>query len=220
MSTPRNIGALACGRSVEAGVASGAAQAAAHQGAAGPEWAVGTEAASDLLSRRHFVKIMSASFLLAGVGLTGCRRPVEKIVPFSRLPDGYVHGVAQYYATAMPVGEGAVPLLVRSEEGRPIKIEGNSAHPDQPSSNGSGGQHMGTDAAAQAALLGLYDPDRAARCASKGATITREEAFEFLRKSGERFAATGGRRLCFLVEGSSSPSRARLARLALSLIHI
>ena len=50
----------------------------------------------DGVSRRNFVKIMASSFALAGVGLTGCRRPVENIVPFTRMPEGYVHGLARY----------------------------------------------------------------------------------------------------------------------------
>jgi hypothetical protein len=71
---------------------------------------------TDPVSRRHFVKIMSASFLLAGFGLagSGCRRPEQKILPFSKMPENYIHGVPQYYATAMPVRGSAIPLLVRS----------------------------------------------------------------------------------------------------------
>jgi molybdopterin-containing oxidoreductase family iron-sulfur binding subunit len=88
---------------------------------------------TDGVSRRHFMKIMSASFLLAGFGLagTGCRRPVEKIVPFGKMPEDYVHGVPRFYATAMPTQTGAVPLVVKWHEGRPIKIEGNSLHPKE-----------------------------------------------------------------------------------------
>jgi hypothetical protein len=72
---------------------------------------------------------MSASFLLAGMGLSGCRRPEEKIMPFSRLPENYVHG-CRAYATAMPGRSSAVPLVARSNDGRPTKIEGNALHPD------------------------------------------------------------------------------------------
>ena len=56
-----------------------------------------------------------------------------------------------YFATSMPWPRGAIGLLVESHEGRPTKIEGN---PDHPSSRGA------TDVFAQAAILGLYDPDR------------------------------------------------------------
>ena len=66
------------------------------------EFPAGATELVDPVTRRHFMKIMSASFLLAGVGLTGCRRPVSNILPFSKQPEGYLHGVPQYYATAMP----------------------------------------------------------------------------------------------------------------------
>src|SRR5690349_19971246 len=68
------------------------------------EFPQGASEWSDPVSRRHFVKIMSASFLHGGFGLagSGCRRPVHKILPFNKMPENYVHGVPQYYATAMP----------------------------------------------------------------------------------------------------------------------
>ena len=71
---------------------------------------------SDPQSRREFVKVMGASLLLGGL-MTGCRRPVEKIEPFARNPEGYTHGVAQFYATSMPTRSGAIPLVVRTSEG-------------------------------------------------------------------------------------------------------
>ena len=67
---------------------------------------------------------------------------------------GRAKGTAKYEGLTMPTKGGAVPLLVRSHDGRPTKAEGNSGHPD---SNGS------TDVYAQAALLNLYDPDRSMR---------------------------------------------------------
>ena len=81
--------------------------------------------APDGKSRRDFIKIMGASFLLGGMGLTGCRRPEEALVPFSKMPHHYTHGVAQYFATSMPVRNSAIPLLVKSSDGRPTKVEGN-----------------------------------------------------------------------------------------------
>src|SRR5436190_17890937 len=137
------------------------------------EFPAGASEFTDPVSRRHFVKIMSASFLLAGMGAlgTGCRRPEEKILLFSKMPENYVHGVAQYFATAMPTRGSAIPLVVKSHEGRPTKIESNSLHPD---SNG------GTDRFAQASILNLYDPDRATRFKNKGDLTTSEAVFDAL----------------------------------------
>jgi molybdopterin-containing oxidoreductase family iron-sulfur binding subunit len=165
------------------------------------EFPEGASEWSDPVSRRHFVKIMGASFLLAGVGLTGCRRPVEKILPFGKMPENYIHGVPKYYATAMPTRGGAIPLLVKSHEGRPTKIEGNPEHPD---SNGS------TDVFAQASILNLYDPDRAQQYKRSGFPITREEAVDFLGQLATRFTANNGQGLAFLMQRSTSPSRERL----------
>jgi len=154
---------------------------------------------SDPVSRRNFVKIMSASFLLAGLGATGCRRPVENIYPYSKMPMNYVHGVPQYFATALPTRRTAIPLVVKSNEGRPTKIEGNPDHPD---SNG------GTDHLAQASVLSLYDPDRATRCARNGSGESRMAALDALAAISRGFGDGSG--LAFLLEQSSSPSRARL----------
>src|SRR3954470_21130657 len=84
------------------------------------EFPQGASEWSDPVSRRHFVKIMSASFLLAGFGFagSGCRRPVEKIEPFGKMPEDYVHGLPQFYATAMPTQAGAIPLVAKSNDGR------------------------------------------------------------------------------------------------------
>jgi len=109
------------------------------------------EAISDPVARRTFLKLMGASLALAGV--TGCtQQPAEKIIPYVRQPEEIVPGRPLFYATAMTLGGVATGLLVESHEGRPTKIEGNPEHPD---SLGA------TDVFAQAAILELYDPDRA-----------------------------------------------------------
>src|SRR6266478_936074 len=68
------------------------------------EFPQGASEWTDPLSRRHFVKIMSASFLLAGFGLagSGCRRPTEHLMPFGKAPEDYTYGASQFYATARP----------------------------------------------------------------------------------------------------------------------
>jgi len=165
------------------------------------EFPAGASEFSDPVSRRNFVKIMASSFALAGVGLTGCRKPVETIVPFSRMPEDYTHGVARFYATAMPTRTGAVPLVVKSHDGRPVKIEGNADHPD---SNG------GTNAWTQASILNLYDVDRAKRFTRGGNAVSKEEALGYLGQVAQKFAANQGAGLFFLTEPGNSPSRRRV----------
>ncbi len=165
------------------------------------EFPSGVNEMADPVSRRHFVQIMSASFLLAGFGLTGCRRPVETILPFSKAPENYVHGKPQFFATAMPTRGSAIPLLAKSNDGRPTKVEGNPQHPD---SNGA------TDRFAQASILGLYDPDRTIHFRKGANTTTREEGLSALSDLAGQAKTKQGAGLSFLLEQSSSPSRARL----------
>jgi MoCo/4Fe-4S cofactor protein with predicted Tat translocation signal len=165
------------------------------------EFPAGASELKDPISRRHFVKIMSSSFLLAGFGLTGCRRPEEKIYPFAKAPDHYVHGESQFFATAMPGRRAALPLLVTSHEGRPHNVAGN---PECPGHNG------GTDTFAQASLLDLYDPDRATRFRSSGREVSRESAMDHLVQLAASLAETKGQGAWFLMEESSSPSLARI----------
>ena len=170
-----------------------------------------SEMVEDGSSRRHFLKIMSASFALAGVATlgAGCRRPEEKLVPYGKQPENYTYGEAQYFATAMPTRTGAIPLVVKSYEGRPIKIEGNALFP---------GSNGGTDRYAQASILDLYDVDRARHFTKLGAggkqeIVSREEALSFLDGLSKKFSANQGEGLAFLAESSTSPSRARLQRI-------
>jgi len=152
-------------------------------------------------SRRSFLKYMGASVALAG--MSGCRWPAEEILPFARRPPGSVPGEPVSYATAMELGGVALGLLVTSYDGRPIKVEGNPAHP---ASRG------GTSAWAQASLLELYDPQRATRIVRREGGAARELSFdEFDRFAAEHFGRlrqAGGRGLAVLAEASDSPSLA------------
>ncbi|MCS7012244.1 MAG: TAT-variant-translocated molybdopterin oxidoreductase [Chloroherpetonaceae bacterium] len=154
---------------------------------------------SDPISRRKFLTIMGASFLLAG--LASCRRPVEKIVPYVKAPEDITPGIPQYYATTMPFGLSALGILVRSHEGRPNKIEGNERHP---SSLGA------TNAFAQAEILNLYDPDRSQVVKHLGEKSSWQAFTEFWRNELLRQKSQNGRGLAILTESFASPSLARL----------
>ena len=83
----------------------------------------------DPIERRTFIKLMGASLALAG--LTGCVfQPPESIVPNVNQPEEHVPGKSLFYATAAPLFGAATPVVVRSNEGRPTKIEGNPWHPN------------------------------------------------------------------------------------------
>ena len=130
-----------------------------------------TDPVSAAAFRENHVRVVCAGG--PGSDGAGCRRPEEKLVPFSKAAgEWYNYGEPQYFATAMPTRTGAVPLVVKSYDGRPIKIEGNALFP---------GGNGGTDRYAQASILDLYDPDRAQRFAHDGKTVSRDEALKFSR---------------------------------------
>lgn len=101
------------------------------------------------MSRKKFLSIMGASIAL--VTMSGCRKPVQKIVPYIDQPHGVIPGIPKHYATAMPFGLNSFGVIVENHEGRPTHLIGNKNHP---SSLGS------TNGFVQASILDLYDPDR------------------------------------------------------------
>lgn len=162
-----------------------------------------TEKSSDpnQFSRRNFLTIMGASMALAG--LAGCRRPVEKIVPYVKQAEEIIPGVAQYYATTMPFGNSSYGVIVESHEGRPTKIEGNPRHP---SSLGASNLFM------QAAILGLYDPDRSSKVIHKGKEKKFDDFTKFYKKLFDKHKQNKGEKLAVLSESFSSPTLSRLKK--------
>ncbi len=159
------------------------------------------EIAGDEVSRRSFLKLMGASMALAGFGLSSCRKPELHLVPFTKSAEWVIPGKFLYYATAMPRRSGAMPLVVATVDGRPIKIEGNPNHPE---SNGA------TDAFAQASVLDLYDPSRSQRFVSQKKLSDRKSFEKYVAELRPKMAANGGAGLAFLVEETWSPTRDRL----------
>jgi molybdopterin-containing oxidoreductase family iron-sulfur binding subunit len=115
------------------------------------EFPDGASRLEDPVSRRRFLSLLGASLALAGVAGPGCSRPTGVIMPYVRQPENLTLGKPLFYATAMTLGGFATGLLAESHEGRPTKIEGNDKHP---ASLGATTNHH------QAAILGMYDPDR------------------------------------------------------------
>ncbi len=157
----------------------------------------------DGVDRRHFMKIMAASFALGGVGLAGCRRPEQFILPYGKSVEGVIPGLPLYYATAMPLRRAAVPLLAETHQGRPTKVEGN---PSYKALAGAASLH------AQASVLDLYDPERATAHTKAGAKLDRKAVEEVLSGINASYSANGGAGLAFLADSSSSPTRARLVK--------
>jgi molybdopterin-containing oxidoreductase family iron-sulfur binding subunit len=151
----------------------------------------------DDVSRRGFLKFMGASMALAG--LAGCtKQPDEPIYPYIKAPEDLILGKPMYFATAHPFVTGAVPLLVKTDQFRPIKIDGNPEHPYNLGSS---------DPFTQATLLDLYDPDRSQHVTYRGENREWAEfAVEFRNKVISTKDGTG---IYFLSETITSPTLAR-----------
>ncbi len=151
---------------------------------------------NDPAGRRQFLKLMGASLALAGV--SACtRQPDEKIVPYVRQPEEVIPGRPLFFATAMPEGGFAMPLLAENHLGRPTKLEGN---PEHPASLGA------TDIFGQAAVLSLYDPDRSRTLRYRGDTKTWSGFIGTLQAALNTQRAIGGAGLRILTEPLTSPS--------------
>jgi molybdopterin-containing oxidoreductase family iron-sulfur binding subunit len=142
------------------------------------------------------MRISAASLALAGLGAC-TRQPREEIVPYVRQPDDLTPGRPQYYATAMALGGEAFGLLVRSDEGRPTKIEGN---PNHPATRGRSSVQM------QAALLNLYDPARSQMVWRHNEPATWEDFLGALIDQRARWQQRGGQGVRLLTRRIASPT--------------
>ncbi|MEZ6138194.1 MAG: TAT-variant-translocated molybdopterin oxidoreductase [Pirellulaceae bacterium] len=178
------------------------------------------------VSRRRWMKLMSASLALGG--LAGCSYGPDSIAPMVVRPPNTIPGVPKHYATNFQLAGRAVHLLVSNLDGRPIKIEGNAAHPvmratepndinDKPRFASAG-----TDVFSQACILGLYDPDRSSRVAKRvdGSLVDSswEEFADYAQGHANALAESQGSRLAILMAPSLSPSINRMVAETVKLL--
>lgn len=111
-----------------------------------------SDSSEDLMStnRRDFLKYLGFSLGAATVA-AACETPIRRAIPYVVKPDAIVPGIANYYGSSYSRGGDWVPVLVKTKEGRPIKIEGNTL---------SSATKGGTSARSQASVLDLYDTAR------------------------------------------------------------
>lgn len=119
--------------------------------------------------RRDFLKALG--FGMSAVALAACNEaPVKRAIPYLIKPEEITPGIANYYTS----NYNGLGVLVKTREGRPIKIEGN---PNDPIAKG------GTDAVAQASVLDLYDSSRIKNPMMKGADATWENVDAFVKEA-------------------------------------
>jgi molybdopterin-containing oxidoreductase family iron-sulfur binding subunit len=102
------------------------------------------------VKRRDFLKVLGASSAATATAACGGDQ-AEKLIPYLVSPDHTVPGVSTYYASTCRECPAGCGIIVETRDGRAIKAEGNPAHPVN---------HGALCARGQAALQGLYNPDR------------------------------------------------------------
>ena len=168
----------------------------------------------DPIQRRTFMKLMGASLALAG--LSGCvYQAPEKVVPYVKQPEEEVPGQALFFATAFSLGGVATPLLARSNEGRPTKIEGNPDHPNN-RKDGNDSSSSATDIFSQASILTLYDPDRSKTTLFRDEPRTLSSFVDAIRGALDEQRPKQGAGLRFLTETITSPTLATQVKSILS----
>jgi len=148
-------------------------------------------------TRRDFLKYVG--FSTAAASLAACEGPVIKSIPYVVQPEQIIPGVANYYATAISNGYDFASLLVKTREGRPIKVESNSLA----KANGS------INARVQASVLDLYDNQRVAGPTKGGEAITWDAFYNELGQKLEALKDTG-KQVVLLTQTFASPSTSKL----------
>ena len=149
--------------------------------------------------RRQFLKLMGASLLLAG--LTGCgESKSDHALPYVNQPDDIIPGVARYYVTGIQFDGYIQPVIATTYAGRPTKLDGN---PDHPVTRGA------SDAFMQAAIFGLYDPERSKVPLLEGLPSTWNVFAAALADMRARWHERGGDGLRILTGATTSPTLVR-----------
>ncbi|WP_031427233.1 TAT-variant-translocated molybdopterin oxidoreductase [Flavimarina sp. Hel_I_48] len=146
-------------------------------------------------SRRDFLKYVG--FSTAAATLAACEGPVNKSIPYVVAPERITVGKADYYATTMANGFDFASILVKTREGRPIKIENNDM-----------GNNIGnTNARVHASVLSLYDSKRLQEPKIKGEAASWEQLDKDLLS---RLNSLNGKQIALLTPTFASPSTEKL----------
>ena len=152
---------------------------------------------SSSTSRRDFLKYVG--FSTAAATLAACEGPVNKSIPYVLQPEQIIPGVADYYATSVFDGFDFANLLVKTREGRPIKIDNNTIS----------GAKFAANARIHASILGLYDNMRLKQPKVDGKDATWSAVDAKIKASLVDAKAKGGQ-VVLLTNTLASPSTEKL----------
>ncbi|MBT8393526.1 MAG: TAT-variant-translocated molybdopterin oxidoreductase [Bacteroidia bacterium] len=148
-------------------------------------------------SRRDFLKYVG--FSTAAATLAACEGPVIKSIPYVVQPDSIIPGVANYYATTIADGFDFASVLVKTREGRPIKVENNTLALVSNTAN----------ARVNASVLGLYDSLRVQGPMKNGEAISWDEFNADIAQKLESLKG-GEKDIVLLTQTFASPSTSKL----------
>jgi molybdopterin-containing oxidoreductase family iron-sulfur binding subunit len=144
-------------------------------------------------TRRDFLKYVG--FSTAAASLAACEGPVVKSIPYVVQPEEIIPGVADYYATTMADGFDFANILIKTREGRPIKVENNNLE----------GAKTGANARVHASVLSLYDSLRLKSPKIAGKEASWADVNTKVKASLEDAKAKGGN-VVVLTNTMASPS--------------
>ncbi|MCX2681040.1 TAT-variant-translocated molybdopterin oxidoreductase [Galbibacter sp. EGI 63066] len=152
---------------------------------------------SSSTSRRDFLKYVG--FSTAAASLAACEGPVKKSIPYVVQPESIVPGVANYYATTIADGYDFASILIKTREGRPIKVESNT----DAKVNGS------ANARVHASVLGLYDSLRVQGPKTEGEYVSWDDLDTNVVNALTKAKVTG-KQIVLLTQTYASPSTKKL----------
>jgi len=132
-------------------------------------------------NRRDFLKFLG--FSVTAASLAACEAPVKKAIPYLNKPEDLMPGVANYYASTYWDGNDFASLLVKTREGRPIKVDGNDLCPITKG---------GSNARIQASVLSLYDSNRLKGPQAAGKEKSWSDLDKDVKSKLESIKANGG----------------------------
>ena len=148
-------------------------------------------------NRRDFLKYVG--FSTAAASMAACEGPVRKSIPYVVQPESIIPGVANYYATTIANGFDFASILVKTREGRPIKIENNT---DAKVNNGA-------NARVQGSVLSLYDSTRLQGPMRKGEPVE-WSTLDAEMKAKLNALKASGKQIALLTQTHASPSTSKL----------
>ncbi|RED48711.1 TAT-variant-translocated molybdopterin oxidoreductase [Seonamhaeicola aphaedonensis] len=148
-------------------------------------------------TRRDFLKYVG--FSTAAASLAACEGPVKKSIPYVVQPEEIIPGVANYYATTVADGFDFASVLVKTREGRPIKIENNAL----------AFTHGSANARVNASVLGLYDSLRVQSPKKGDVSVSWDELDTEVVKQLKAASETG-KDIVLLTQTFASPSTSKL----------